>query len=1409
MKKLFTLFLFLIFGMAAFQEAEASHVMGSDIVYRCLGNGQYEVTLRVYRDCNGIQLGNTPVQARCASGSGSTINLNLPKISQRDITGIDASCPIQSRCSGSFQYGVEEHVWKGVVNLSSLNCCKVILSWSECCRNGNITTGPSGQNFWTSAELDKCVSPCNSSPDFTNPPVAIICHNQDYIFNNGALDTNDQGDSLSYSLVAGKQAQGQDVTYGGSFSPTRPLTFLGSPNINLNFPAGFRLDPETGDLMFRPTKANEVGIVVIEVKEWRKINGVWTEIGVTRRDMQIIVIPCPNNKTPTIKPPYTANFCEGTNNCIDIETTDPDNGDTVVVSWNGGIPGATFTNTNKQKRLATGKVCWTPTEADVSSIPYTFTITAKDDACPIPGQQIRAFRIYVFETPKAARNIQLLNCGYVKVDATPNKNNYPGLKYNWVIRDSLGNTVKIIPRKSDSVRLQPGRHIVTLNLETSTPCFNSHIDTIVVAPYVTVDIPTDTVYCVGYPMVLNAISAGGTTPYKWSWNGSTTDTLSTYTSSPDSTVTVRIKIKDNNGCENEDSTLVTYRQLPEINLGPDQRICFYENTILDAGNDTVNLKYLWSTGDTTRTIDINTQNNYWAKVTDSLGCYNSDTLTLNVNQVPVNAGPNIIDCQRDTVRITATGADSYAWWESGLSNTVLSNQALLSHIAQTDKIFVVRGIKTEGGKTCENQDTMSLSVNPLPQILLQTQEICEDLDNYNLNLMLASGTPQGGVWSSSRNSNWVLAGALFKTLTAGPNTTPGHILTYVYTDGNGCVNRDSINLRVNPKPILNLVDTAVCADRGLVNLNSIFRAPTPAPGNGVPTWENTALPQRNAIAGNPFAGYTFNLSLVNPGNSYPIIYKFTDFRGCTNSDTAIITSKLVPTVDAGFASPVCEDVAPINLNSIPGRSPAGGTWTSSIPNLITSDSIFNPANAPNKNNVNYFFRYTFVLNGCAAFDSVGVLVKPLPVVDVSVPNVGNCITAPEFNLIGSPTPVGSSVFAGSGVTGNRFNPSTAGPGWHLVTYTYTSPATQCTNDDTVNIFVQEQPDIQISSNSTDACEGIPFTLNSTVVNAGGIQWTSNGDGSFSSNSSPNTTYTPGPNDNANKGFSISGVTTQNGYCPAETENLNITIYPIPTAVIASDKINGCEPLDINFQGITDADPATSTFEWTFGDGNTSTQQNPQYVFNNDGSYVVNFRVTSVNGCERQAVPLGIEVWPMPEAAMDASRWRTTVAMTEINFFDRSSLTGAGSIAQYEWSFGDPDNSTSSQRNPTFEYPTDTGSYFVVLRVVTNNGCEDTTGRLLVVDPDITVFIPNAFTPNGFGEGKNNRFWVTADGFETFNIQIFSRWGEMVYESNKIKEGWDGNFKGEPAQQDVYTYLVKVTNAKGKEFVYYGTVTLLR
>ena len=93
-------------------------------------------------------------------------------------------------------------------------------------------------------------------------------------------------------------------------------------------------------------------------------------------------------------------------------------------------------------------------------------------------------------------------------------------------------------------------------------------------------------------------------------------------------------------------------------------------------------------------------------------------------------------------------------------------------------------------------------------------------------------------------------------------------------------------------------------------------------------------------------------------------------------------------------------------------------------------------------------------------------------------------------------------------------------------------------------------------------------------------------------------------------------------------------------------------------------------------------------------------------------------------------------------------------------------------------------------------------------PNPTMYIPSAFTPNG--DGINDFFGVKAEGIKSFNLQVFNRWGEIVFESENITHLWDGSFKGERIKNtDVYVYQVKATGLNNKPLPEEnGSVTLV-
>lgn len=389
-------FAFAVFSLVFILSVQASHVMAGEITYKSKGTDSLEVTVTAYRDCNGIYMANTLLQA--STDSCGTIIKTLNLFSSRDVTGIPVSCGIKSRCTGSYQYGIEEYVYKGVIYIGNINCCKLTLAWEQCCRNASINTGAENQNFYIETTYDKCLAPNNSSPRFLNLPVMLLPLGQDVNVTHAAVDDIDN-DYVTYQLINPLSAKGSNIGYSNQWSPQKPLTFLGFPNVGLKFPAGFHFDSLTSNMAFRPAKKDQVTVVTIKVREWRKINGTFKVISEIIRDVQLIVYESPSNFPPRINKDskMVIKSCAPAGNyCFVIPVADQDTTDTLKVNYKHNFKNITVNTTFTKPSKAEVKVCFTIDSALLSSIgSYFFSLYAEDDNCPLAGKAEKTFFLQI------------------------------------------------------------------------------------------------------------------------------------------------------------------------------------------------------------------------------------------------------------------------------------------------------------------------------------------------------------------------------------------------------------------------------------------------------------------------------------------------------------------------------------------------------------------------------------------------------------------------------------------------------------------------------------------------------------------------------------------------------------------------------------------------------------------------------------------------------------------------------------------------------------------------------------------------------------------------------------------------------------------------------------------------------
>jgi gliding motility-associated-like protein len=202
-------------------------------------------------------------------------------------------------------------------------------------------------------------------------------------------------------------------------------------------------------------------------------------------------------------------------------------------------------------------------------------------------------------------------------------------------------------------------------------------------------------------------------------------------------------------------------------------------------------------------------------------------------------------------------------------------------------------------------------------------------------------------------------------------------------------------------------------------------------------------------------------------------------------------------------------------------------------------------------------------------------------------------------------------------------------------------------------------------------------------------------------------------------------------------------------------------------------------------------------------YTVNVVVTSPFGCVGNGNTIAdVTVYNSPVA--DFSVASTVVSELEPNFqfINECSANTLG----WQWDFGD--NSTDNVPSPAHTY-TQRGTYNARLIATSDGGCTDTTEMPVTVEPEFTLYVPTAFTPNG--DGKNDVFFAYGNEITSFTMRVYDRWGNLVFASEDIMSGWDGRAKdgSEIAQQDVYVYKIAVKDFEGKAHGLTGSFSLLK
>lgn len=1253
----------ILFYLCAFMKSEyllASHAQGSDITYTCLGNNQYQITVAFYRDCAGANAPNSINLNVNSASCNQNFNITLNKVPG---TGIEISqiCnSLTTTCNGGNYPGVQEYKYTGVVTLPMF-CNDWTFSYTLCCRNNAINTiqNPGGQSIYVSAMVNNLNFPCNNSPQFSNPPLSYPCVGQTTCFNHGANDPDN--DSLVYSLVAPQTGPNTTVTYINPYTAQQPLP--SNPPVTIN--------PVTGDICMSPTM-QIVTVVAVRVEEWK--DGILK--GRVQRDIQIRSVNC-NNTNPTLlgingAGKFTDTICAGILNTFQIPSFDPDANQIVTMTWNNGITGATFTVNNNPN--PTGTFSWTPSYNQISNQPYCFTVTVKDNACPFNGTQTFSF------------------CLYVK-----------------------------------------GFQVQT----TTTPA-----------------------NCGASNGTATAIVTGGSAPFTYQWSNQGSNSGPTAYGLQAGTYTVTVT--DASGC--------SYTQQATVNQGasPGNINIISTNVSCHGGSNgsafaQVNggqppYTYLWSTGATSAGINGLPAGTYWVTVTTNQGCTKSDTVVITQpDPLIANANTTAALCYGSNTgwaQIAVSGGTPPYQYALGTDNYSGNNQ--FNNLSAGNYTY---SVKDANGCII----TQSFSITQPSDISANvfTSDVnCFSGNDGSATISTSGGTPP---YTYQWNTTPPQSGNNIGNLQAGNYSVTVH-------DNNGC--QKTFNFTINQPSALS------------VNLDSMQHVKCFGGNDG---WIAT-----HASGGVGPYQYQWNTSPVQNSNfasslnagSY--IITITDANNCSVSDTITITEP----------SPLNGQISQISNASCFGYSngaalvnATGGTPPYSY--LWNTNPIQNTNQLQNVPAGNYTVTITDS-NHCTTQLQVSIQ-HPDPLQIYAYPY--NDTICPGQNITLSANGTGGTmpynILWSNGYAGNSLNISPLQSTQFFATIT---DANGCAGDTAYyKIFVNDIQNVGIDiTGKNEICLNDSVILTAVLHNSVGNYWYAwqSDNGNFTGN--PIVIY-PG-----NSQWIYLLLTDQ---CSNQKkDSIYIKVNPLPEINIASQSKEACGDITFMLKNISPW-PNLGKVEWYVSNQLYSTDTLDYFTVTQSGMYTVWCYVTDNKGCRNND---SAQFWALvrPNPVVDFVYYPNEISIFDPKVEFLSTIEHADHLL---WDFGDG-NTLTNIENPVHVYE-NKGVYNVTLYAKNNYGCTSFLTKPLEILPEFTLYIPNAFTPDN--DGRNDIFFAKGEEIEEFHMYIFNRWGELIFESNSISNGWDGFVNGEPAPTGVYTYKIWVKDFKYHYHEYIGSVNLIR
>lgn len=1187
----------------------------------------------------------------------------------------------------------------------------------------------------------------------------------------------DGGAMISKPIVAGDTWYKETVTFTAT-ATTSKFTYYGGDHDGF-FPGNAATEGDLTNISFKPNgtvPANSCPTINLTSTPMVTIcNGqsaVLTATGPSATNYTYTWLPSGSGTTITVSPTDTIGYqvtvdsagCKKTANSIVIVNPVP-----VVTATSSTVcPGQTATLTASGAASYT----WSPgtnlsatTGASVNSTPpgnITYTVTGTSDGCSATA----------ISSVTIAGSIPIsVNSSTVCPGQTATLIASGGTTYSWSPATNLSATT------GASVNSTPPGNITYTVTGTTNGCSGTAVSTVTIAGSIPISVNSETI-CTGATATLTA--SGGTT-YSWS----DASTANPKTVSPGATTSYTVT-GTTNGCSGTAVATVTISPALTVTV-TSTSVCSGVSATLTAGGATT---YVWSDGSTAGTLTASpvTPTSYTVTGTSN-GCTGTGVGTINIitkDDASFSYTPSTV-CKTGGTDpspvITGTTGGTFSCTDGAL---VLNSSTGVITLASTPIGTYTVTYTTAG--TCPDSKTYVIAIVNVPDATFSyAGPYCQNVLPNPLPTF-PSGSSAGVFTGSPAGLNFTNSGTGEVNLVG--STPNSYTVTNTIAAGGGCPAATYTNtITINAVPVTTVNNQTVCGG-----------VPATLTAGGATTylWSD---------------GSTAGTLTAAPLTTTPYTVTGTT-AGCSSSAVGTITANPIPTVTVNSATVCAGTAATLTASGATSYSWSDGSSASS---LTASPGTTTP------------YTVTGTSAGCSSSASGTITVNPMPTVTVN----SLAICAGQSATL---TAAGANTYVWSDAT--TANPKTVSPGT-TTPYTVVGTSAGCSGTAVSTVTVNQVPVITV--NSPTICSGASTTL--TAVGGSAYVWSNGGAGASITVSPASTTpYTVSDNTAGCSGSAVSTVTvntpptvTVNSaiICIGQSATLtasgassylwsngsvanSITVSPVtPTSYTVIGNPGGCSgsavttitvmPLPVitvNSATVCAGSPATLTaaggtsYVWSTGSVTASTTVSP--------AVTTSYTVTGTGGgCSNTAVGT-VTAFPIPTAGFSSSPNPVGVLSPVITFTDRSS----SDVNSWSWSFGDGDSLAGTQ-NPVHTYPSVETTYTVTLNVANAGLCINSISHTVIVGPEFSFYIPNAFSPND--DQKNDVFFGSGTGINKYKLLIFDRWGNQIFKTEELSGTWNGKANGgaEVAQQDVYVWRVIITDVFKKEHEFLGTVTIVK